>query len=161
MYKDKKKLALARHRYEASEKGFVTRAIGRMFKPSQIKGRWGKPDKVPECTRQEVWQLLLLHIEKMKIEVPGSDGRICKYCLKPWTYKASINIIGKPQRKKEKNFWTNFSIDRLYAEQTYKVGNIVFCCSKCNAIKNATTKKGWIRYLIVAKEMDEEYGKIL
>jgi len=155
-YKNKKLHALSANRYNTSEKGFITKVIGRMFKPSQIRSRFGGPDRIPECNRQDVWELLFIHVEKMKLEVPGSDGRICKYCLQPWTYKANVGERGTGYKKRKTSFWTNFSIDRLYAEQTYKVGNIVFCCSKCNAIKNATTKKDWIRYLEIAEEMENE-----
>jgi hypothetical protein len=49
---------------------------------------------VPEVTRTEIYQELLLHIELMKEKFPGTDGRICRYCEKPWTYIRSGNKPG-------------------------------------------------------------------
>ena len=143
-------------KYYSSEKGFIQRTIGRMFKPSAQKSRFGKEPRIPECSRKDIWPLLLLHIQLMKEQVPGSDGRICRYCLQPWKYQVTLCTRGQGYKKRTRTYWDNFSIDRLYSDHTYKVGNIIFCCSKCNSIKNATTKKDWIRYLEVAKENDEE-----
>ena len=56
-------------------------------------------------------------------------GRNCEYCKKPWTYKRILNNKGA-------RIETNFSIDRLDTTKTYKLDNIVFCCSGCNNRKN-------------------------
>jgi hypothetical protein len=35
-------------------------------------------------------------------------------------------------------------------------GNIVFCCVKCNSTKRDSTKKDWLKYLEIDKELHEE-----
>ena len=86
----------------------------------------------------------------MKDKFPESDGKLCRYCDQPWTY------IRKGDNITRKTTWTNFSLDRFNSEQTYKKGNVIFCCSKCNSLKNGSTKAMWIRCLEIDKELNNE-----
>jgi hypothetical protein len=40
----------------------------------------------------------------------------------------------------------------LIQKITYKKGNVMFCCSRCNSLKNGSTKAMWIRFLEIDKE---------
>ena len=108
-----------------------------MFKPSIIKRR----KLVPLVSKQEVWEELILYIQRMKEKFPHTDGRLCEYCKKPWTYIRHKNgcVIGQGHLKKSNPVQTNFSIDRLDNNLTYTKENIVFCCGGCNQIKNQVT----------------------
>jgi hypothetical protein len=123
-----------------------------MFKPSTIK----RNNRVPKITREQIYQKLMLHIEHMKDKFPGSDGRICEYCHKQWTYITLTNgcITGQGPRKKGKPIGSNFSIDRLDNHLTYTENNIVFCCGNCNIIKNQVTFKMCERILELKKERE-------
>jgi len=124
-------------KYNSSERGFLVNTIGRIFLPGDIKKR----KLVPLINRQEIWEELIIYIQKMKEKFPHTDGRLCEYCKKPWTYIRHQNgcIIGQGPRKKSKPVTTNFSIDRLDNTLTYTKENIVFCCGGCNQIKNQVT----------------------
>ena len=124
-------------KYNSSERGFLVNTIGRIFIPSDIKKR----NLVPLINKQEVWEELILYIQKMKEKFPHTDGRLCEYCKKPWTYIRHKNgcIMGQGSRKKSTPVQTNFSIDRLDNNLTYTKENIVFCCGGCNQIKNQVT----------------------
>ena len=124
-------------KYNSSERGFIINAIGSLFKPSKIKRR----KLVPLVSKQEVWEELILYVQKMKEKFPYTDGRLCEYCKKPWTYIRHKNgcIMGQGPRKKSNPVNTNFSIDRLDNNLTYTKENIVFCCGGCNQIKNQVT----------------------
>jgi len=124
-------------KYNSSERGFLVNTIGRIFLPSDIKKR----KLVPLISRQEIWEELILYIQKMKEKFPHTDGRLCEYCKKPWTYIRHQNgcIVGQGHRKKSNPVQTNFSIDRLDNTLTYTKENIVFCCGGCNQIKNQVT----------------------
>jgi len=124
-------------KYNSSERGFIINAIGSLFKPSKIKRR----KLVPLVSKQEVWEELILYVQKMKEKFPYTDGRLCEYCKKPWTYIRHKNgcIIGQGPRKKPNPVQTNFSIDRLDNNLTYTKENIVFCCGGCNNIKHQVT----------------------
>ena len=95
-----------------------------------------------------MYEELILHIQLMKDKFPETDGRLCRYCEEPWTY---IRSSGESTRSLK-----NFSIDRFDATQTYKKGNIIFCCSKCNTTKSDSTKKDWLKYLEIDKELTKE-----
>ena len=144
-------------KYNNSERGYIVNSIGCMFKPSTIK----KNNRVPEITREQIYQKLMLHIEYMKDKFPGSDGRICEYCSRQWTYITHTNgcITGQGPRKKGKPIGSNFSIDRLDNDLTYTENNIVFCCGNCNNIKNQVTLKMCKRILEIKKERDEKNKK--
>ena len=124
-------------KYNSSERGFIINSIGSMFKPSKIKRR----KLVPLVSKQEVWEELILYVQKMKEKFPYTDGRLCEYCKKPWTYIRHKNgcIMRQGQRKKSNPVTTNFSIDRLDNNLTYTKENIVFCCGGCNNIKHQVT----------------------
>jgi len=87
-----------------------------------------------------------MHIQEMKDKFPGTDGKLCKYCYVPLTYKRTGEGNKLP---------TNLSVDRFNSEETYKKGNVMFCCSRCNSLKNGSTKVMWIRVLEIDKEMNE------
>ena len=139
-------------KYNNSERGYIVNSIGCMFKPSTIK----RNNRVPKITREQIYQKLMLHIEHMKDKFPGSDGRICEYCHKQWTYIKLTNgcITGQGTRKKGKPIGSNFSIDRLDNHLTYTENNIVFCCGNCNIIKNQVTFKMCERILELKKERE-------
>jgi len=124
-------------KYNSSERGFIINSIADMFKPSKIKRR----KLVPLVSKQEVWEELVLYVQKMKEKFPYTDGRLCEYCKKPWTYIRNKNgcIMGQGSRKKSNPVQTNFSIDRLDNNLTYTKENIVFCCGGCNNIKHQVT----------------------
>ena len=124
-------------KYNSSERGFIINAIGSLFKPSKIKRR----KLVPLVSKQEVWEELVLYVQKMKEKFPYTDGRLCEYCKKPWTYIRHKNgcIMGQGSQKKSNPVQTNFSIDRLDNNLTYTKENIVFCCGGCNNIKHQVT----------------------
>jgi len=124
-------------KYNSSERGFIINSIADMFKPSKIKRR----KLVPLVSKQEVWEELVLYVQKMKEKFPYTDGRLCEYCKKPWTYIRNKNgcIMGQGRRKKSNPIQTNFSIDRLDNNLTYTKENIVFCCGGCNNIKHQVT----------------------
>jgi len=124
-------------KYNSSERGFIINSIASMFNPSKVKKR----KLVPLISKQEVWEELVLYVQKMKEKFPYTDGRLCEYCKKPWTYIRHKNgcIIGQGYQKMNNPVQTNFSIDRLDNNLTYTKENIVFCCGGCNQIKNRVT----------------------
>ena len=114
--------------YNTSESGFIKNSITTVF--------LNKRGKVVNITKPEIWEELLLHIERKKLEFPETDGRLCDYCDKPWTY------IRRHRNADKKNYIKNpynFSIDRLDNDVTYQKGNIIFCHSRCNDIKHSVT----------------------
>mgnify|MGYP003626914667 CR=1 FL=1 len=127
-----------KYKYNNSERGFLINTISRIFVPFDIKKR----NLVPLITKKEIWEELILYVQKMKELFPYSDGRLCEYCKKPWTYIRHQEgcIIGQGRRNLSfKPVNTNFSIDRLDNNLTYTKQNIVFCCGSCNHIKNSVT----------------------
>lgn len=158
--------------YFASEIGYIIASISSKFKPSftdQIrkdvlfenhKAGVKKPRAyIPEMTKQDMWAELILHIQFMKDKHPGSDGRLCRICEKPWTYlrnkPTKVNSGQSGGKTRRKRFSTNFSIDRYDNSQTYKIGNIIFVCGRCNQTKNASEKWMWLRLLEIEKELNE------
>lgn len=143
-----------------NETNFIRATIGRMFKPSSQNPKqrenqtYKRKGWVPELTKDETYAELMLHIQHMKNKHPESDGRLCRYCEKPWTYirKERKN---KTQRRQDTTH-TNFSVDRFDSLQTYKLGNIIFCCNGCNIRKNNSTKQDWLRFLQIDKELKNE-----
>jgi len=141
-------------RYNNSEHGFIVIAIGNIFKPSKGKSRskrW-----LPQITKKEIWQEIVLHIEFMKDLYPKSNGRLCRYCHKPWTYLTRRKRPGtlKP-RKRGPSHPTNFTIDRFDPEFTYLPGNLIFCCNACNDRKHDSTPRDWKNFLRVIKERND------
>ena len=140
--------------YSNQERGFVINKIGDIFKPSKAKSR--KKRWLPEMTRKDIWEDLVVHIEFMKTLYPKSDGRLCRYCHQPWTYRARMKRRGVPKpRKRGPTHPTNFAVDRLYSTMTYRPGNIIFCCSACNDRKHDSTPRDWKNFLRVIKERND------
>ena len=147
--------------YFCGERGFVISSIGRRFKPSEIDRdlkdvtykhlSFRRKVWVPEMTKQEMWAELFLHIQYMKDRHPESDGRLCRLCEQPWTYNRFV-------KKTRQSIWTNFSIDRFDTTQTYKKGNIIFLCRKCNSVKNASEIWMWRRLLEIKEELEKDKG---
>jgi hypothetical protein len=129
-YRDPKdpRIAENRAKFNKTEKGFIVNRIASIFKPSAMERR----GLYPTCSKQDIWAELLLYVQKMKDKFPKTNGRICYYCFKPWTYIAHANN-GKDREN------TNFSIDRLDNSITYTKENLVFCCHKCNDAKHSIT----------------------
>ena len=167
---NKERSALNYLEYFTNETGFVTGSIASKFKPSnmdqirkdvafnELAGHKKPKAYAPEMTKQEFWEELILHIQFMKDKHPGSDGRLCRICEQPWTYlrsKPNINTKKNGGKAPRKRYETNFSIDRYDNSQTYKVGNIIFVCVKCNQTKNASEKWMWKRLLEIEKELNE------
>ena len=96
--------------YMNSERGYVGRAIGGKLKPSYGKYGGHKPDK--SMDKREFWRLYMNHIIKMKEKFPGSTGRLCIYCERPFTFMARRGTRGKGYQGRQGKIKTNFSIDR-------------------------------------------------
>ena len=148
--KDKQDAWLNKHM--GLEINYVYQSLTRPFKNSSInpkpkKNGWQRIGWKPEITLGEMYGELILHIQLMKDKFPETDGRLCRYCEEPWTY---IRATGDRSNLK------NFSIDRFDATQTYKKGNIIFCCNKCNTTKTDSLKKDWLKYLEIDKELTKE-----
>ena len=90
------------------------------------------------------------HIARMKKKFPESNGRLCFFCKKPWTY---IRRPSNGTGRKEQVIATNFSMDRFDCEQTYKKGNIVCCCFACNDRKGSSTPADWKIFIERKKEL--------
>jgi len=128
------------HFYKNSEKGFIKNTIATVFK--------NKRGRVVNMTKPEIWQELLLHVERKKLEFVGTDGRLCDYCDQPWTYIRRHASVDKKNYVKNPY---NFSIDRLDNDVTYQKGNIIFCHSSCNDTKHSVTIKMCERILKLYK----------
>jgi hypothetical protein len=143
-------------KYMGTEKNFILSTLRRPFKKSVMYPK--KPNNntsytrkswIPEITLDELYDELILHVDLMKNKFPESDGRLCRYCEKPWTYIRNYRKVGNRIVVK-----TNFSLDRFDSMQTYKKGNVVFCCNGCNTLKNGSTKEMWIKFLEIDKELN-------
>ena len=138
-------------KYNNSERGFIINKIGDIFKPS--KGKHRKKRWLPQLKRKYIWEELIIHIEFMKRLHPKSDGRLCRYCHKPWTYLTRKKRPGALKRNvRGSQHPTNFTIDRFDAEFTYLPGNIIFCCSECNDRKHDSRPSDWKNFMRVEKE---------
>ena len=140
--------------YNNSERGFIVNHLAHLFKPSVLK----KPRKkvwMPNMTKQDVWEALFLHIQHMKELYPKSDGRLCRYCHKSWTYQTRRKRRGaiKPKRRGSQHP-TNFTIDRFNPRLTYLKGNIIFCCTGCNDRKHDSTSDDWNHFISVKNEVE-------
>jgi len=136
------------YKYLNSERGKIIEVIGGIFNRPYKKNNRKK--WIPELEKKDVWLIIMNHIARMKEQFPGSDGRLCFFCKKPWTY---IRRPSNGTGKKEQVVATNFSMDRFDCEQTYKKGNIVCCCFGCNARKGSSTPKDWRVYIEAEKEL--------
>ena len=127
---NQEKVANSKHRYANTEIGFLTTAVSGLFSPSKLKLR----GYVPTSTKEELKNYFFEYVNKY--------GRICYYCLEPWTYERNLYKGGNGRSFKKfivNN--KNFSIDRLDNDKTYNIDNIVFCCNGCNASKNKISIK--------------------
>ena len=70
------------HEYKNSERGFIVSSIARKFKPSAEK--YGGHKVHESIDKKEFWRLYMNHIIIMKEKFPKTDGRLCKYCEKPY-----------------------------------------------------------------------------
>ena len=128
--------------YANTEHGFLTRLFQSIFTRAKERKTNGTRKRCkgwePEITKKQLWQL---YHEQTKIY-----GKICLYCNQALTFN---------RRKREKNLTeeriqqirTNISIDRYDPDQTYKKGNIAFCCWDCNMKKNSSNPKNWVDFL--------------
>ena len=124
---NKEKIAIADHKYINSERGYVNEVISGVFQRGRRNN--GRKVWVPEITRQEFYDELMLYIQ--------DHGRVCEYCKDPWTYQRALGVRGTQNTaRKRAGVESNFSIDRLDSTETYKQDNIVFCCVGCNNRKN-------------------------
>jgi hypothetical protein len=139
--------------YINKENNFIWTIIRNIFNPSRIfpkfKNGYSRKGWVPEITPEEIYEELLLHIQLMKDKFPETNGKLCRYCEQPWT---TTRIKNNKRRTTE----SNFSMDRFDSNKTYMKGNIIFCCAKCNSTKKDSTKKDWLKYLEIDKELHEE-----
>ena len=130
-----------------TERGYIGEVISGIF--SRYKKKNARPKWIPECTKQDIYDELMLYIQ--------DHGRHCEYCKEPWTY------IRKPEersgfKKRGASIFTNFSIDRLDSTKTYTTDNLVFCCGGCNNRKNQVRLSDLINILRVWKiKRKEEY----
>ena len=138
--------------YINSERGKIMEVINSIFLRYKHKKDRHKV-WYPEVDKKELWIIIMNHIAYMKQKFPKSDGRLCFFCEKPWTYirrkqKGGVRKLGSV-------VYTNFSIDRFDCEQTYKKGNIVCCCFGCNARKGSSTKADWRTFINKEKELNQ------
>ena len=141
-------------KYNNSERGFIINCVGSIFRPSKGKGR--KTRWLPQITKQEIWEDLLIHIQDMKEKYPASSGRLCRYCHKPWTYRTrKKQRLALKSNTRGSQHPTNFAIDRFDSELTYLPGNIIFCCSECNDRKHNSRPMDWKNFTEVLKERNE------
>jgi hypothetical protein len=138
--------------YINKEANFIRSTIKNIFKHSRMFPKFKSYNRkgwVPKITLEEMYGELLLHIQLMQDKFPGTNGRLCRYCEQPWTTIRNASGKGKVVK-------SNFSVDRFDTNKTYVKGNIIFCCTKCNSLKHGSTKKMWIKFLEIDKELHEE-----
>ena len=99
------------------------------------------------------------HIIIMKEKFPDSDGRLCKYCEQPFTFKANVRTRGQGYQGRGTQNPNNFSIDRLDPRLTYQQNNIIFCCFGCNDRKHNSNPDDWKNYLRIGKELINDKDK--
>ena len=139
--------------YANTERGFVTLSISRRFLPSVVVRRGGHV--VHESVdKKEFWRLYMNHIIIMKEKFPESDGRLCRYCEKPFTFVTKMGVRGKGYQGRGTQNHDNFSIDRWDPKLTYQSNNIIFCCGGCNDRKKNSTPDDWKNFIRVGKEIN-------
>ena len=152
-----KKRAEADFAYMNTERGFVMSCIARRFKPSVKK--YGGHKVQESMDKKEFWRLYMNHIIIMKEKFPDSDGRLCKYCEQPFTFKTNVRTRGKGYQGRGSQNFNNFSIDRLDPRLTYQHNNVVFCCCGCNDRKKNSTPDDWKNFIRVEKELKNDQDK--
>ena len=143
--------------YMTTERGFIMSCIARKFKPTAKK--YGGHLAADHMDKKEFWRLYMNHIIIMKEKFPDSDGRLCRYCEQPFTFKSSMGTRGQGYRSRGTQNPTNFSIDRFDPRLTYKQNNIIFCCFGCNDRKKNSTPDDWKNYLRIGKELKNDQDK--
>ena len=142
------------YEYMNTERGFVTSSISRRFKPSVI--RYGGHIAHKSMDKKEFWRLYMNHIIIMKEKFPKTDGRLCRYCEKPFTFVTKMGVRGKGYQGRGTQNHNNFSIDRWDPKLTYQSNNIIFCCGGCNDRKKNSTPDDWKNFIRVGKEINNE-----
>jgi hypothetical protein len=148
----KEKLKLIDYRYNNTERGRIIEIINGIFSRPFKKSNKRKKKWIPEIDRKGIWLIIMNHICRMKEQFPGSDGRLCFFCHKPWTY---IRRLNNGSGKKGPTIMTNFSLDRFDCNVTYKEGNIVCCCGGCNDRKGSSTRADWKIFIEREKELEK------
>ena len=148
MYKNKLAHALVDYNYFNSQRGFIVQKISVIFTPINQTLRKGRNNFWKAgCTKEDVYQKLMNHIIIMKEKYPETDGYLCNYCKKQFTYKKNMGTRGSNLKKKRSKFdpakAQNFSIDRWDPKITYTYDNIRFCCLSCNDRKGSTNLDDW------------------
>ena len=91
-----------------------------------------------KAMKEQLWQL---YRKQVKIY-----GRVCLYCNQMLTFNRNKREK-KLSEERIQQIRTNISIDRYDPDQTYKPGNIAFCCWDCNMKKNSSNPKNWVDFL--------------
>ena len=145
----KKQFELIEFKYKNTERGRIKECVDGIFKRPNKKSNKRRKKWIPEIDKKGIWLIIMNHICRMKEQFPGSDGRLCFFCKKPWTYiKRRNDGSGKTTVT-----LTNFSLDRFDCDQTYKEGYIVCCHIGCNFRKGSSTPKDWRVYIEAEKEL--------
>ena len=89
------------------------------------------------------------HIIDMRKKFPNSNGRVCRYCEQPFTFKARRGTRGKGYQGRKAQITTNFSIDRWDPRLTYEINNVIFYfrCTSTNTIEPNAFGSRNIHYL--------------
>ena len=142
--------ALTDTKYLNSRRGFIVTKISDVFKPSHYKVREGRNTCwKPDCTKEDVYQKVMNYIIIMQERFPQTDGYICCYCKKPWTFFSNPTTRGIGHKKRSKASPatdSNFAIDRWDSRITYEYNNLRFCCLGCNNRKSSSTPSDWDNY---------------
>ena len=140
--------------YMNTERGFVMSSIARRFKPSVIK--YGGHIADESMDKKEFWRLYMNHIIMMKEKFPDSDGRLCRYCEKPFTFVTKMGTRGFGYQGRSTQNYSNFSIDRWDPRLTYQSNNIIFCCGGCNDRKKNSTPDDWKNFIRIGMEVNND-----
>jgi len=140
------------YEYMNTERGFVMNSITRRFKPSVIK--YGGHIADESMDKKEFWRLYMNHIIMMKEKFPDSDGRLCRYCEKPFTFVTKMGTRGFGYQGRSTQNHSNFSIDRWDPRLTYQSNNIIFCCGGCNDRKKNSTPEDWKNFIRIGMEIN-------
>jgi hypothetical protein len=152
MYKNRSKYADSDFKYFNSQRGFIVTKISDVFKPSRsLKKKDRNNIWKPECSKEDIYQKLMNYIIIMKEKYPLSDGYLCNYCKKPFTYLTNFTKRGEGyqniKRKYDPAKEHNFAIDRWDSRITYTYNNIRFCCLSCNNRKKNSNIDDWKNFI--------------
>ena len=124
--------------YANTEHGFLTRLFQSIYTRAKSNEKYRHKGWIPEITKEQLWQL---YHKQVKIY-----GRVCLYCNQVLTFNRNKREK-KLSEERIQQIRTNISIDRYDPDQTYKPGNIAFCCWDCNLKKNSSNIKNWVNFL--------------